>query len=164
MKIRVVVAREGEEAHIEYIEDTLKAMQEIVGGYIEGAVLSDDPGWILYVNEEGKINGKCLPNRNLSIFGLNDTVFGPILATGVGEEGETVSLPENIAHYIARILNIVGRQNPLTNNTDMLTKRSDDLPPDDFTETDVNENLNSNLSENSNENSNENETSKESEE
>lgn len=158
MKIRVVVAREGEEAHIEYIEDTLKAMQEIVGGYIEAAVSSDDPGWVLYVNEEGKINGKCLPNRNLSIFGLNDIVFGPILATGVGEEGETVSLPENIAHYIARILNIVGRQNPLTNNADMLTERSDDLPPDDFAEIDADANSNENI------NLNENEASKESEE
>lgn len=53
-------ARVGEPLHLEDIDNTLEAMQEFVGGYIETVTLED--GRVIVCNEEGVILG--LPNNH----------------------------------------------------------------------------------------------------
>ena len=61
------------------IENTLKAEQEAVGGYIE--VLPLDNEKLLICNEEGKLNG-MQGNRRIG----NDVIAGPFFI--VGEDGD----------------------------------------------------------------------------
>lgn len=71
-----LVPADGECREIE-IENTLKALQEVVGGYIETVTLYID--LVLIVNEEGRILG--LPeNEHL------DGVVGDALVLGVDED------------------------------------------------------------------------------
>ena len=58
--MKVVVCRVGAEPVVEEIEPGLKAMQAVVGGYIERVQL--DASIDLWCNEEGRIIG-LLPNR-----------------------------------------------------------------------------------------------------
>lgn len=51
--LRVLVKRVGREPTIEFIKDTLKAKQELVGGLIE--VVSYNDEILLICNEEGKL-------------------------------------------------------------------------------------------------------------
>lgn len=59
--IGLLIPANGECKRIE-IENTLKALQKVVGGYIETMTLSTDH--VLIVNEEGKIHGLS-PNKYL---------------------------------------------------------------------------------------------------
>lgn len=54
-RITIIAARVGEPLHLEDIDNTLEAMQEFVGGYIEAVTLSD--GKVIICNEEGKLLG-----------------------------------------------------------------------------------------------------------
>lgn len=101
-KVRAVIARPKEEAHIEYITPELSTLQKIVEGSIELAIMADE--WLMYVNDEGKINGRCFPNRSLDMFGLSDMAFGAILCLGSGESG-TESLSMTTAEALKMILN-----------------------------------------------------------
>ena len=58
-KIKVVICEPGKVARIAEIDNTLEAMQEIVGGYIETYPLDDLDEIVVICNEEGKI--KNLP-------------------------------------------------------------------------------------------------------
>ena len=79
-KIRILVKEPGKEAELREIPNTLKALQCIVGGYIETVTFAED--CTLIVNEEGKLQG--LP-PNFRIFG--DAIVGTALFAGVsGEE------------------------------------------------------------------------------
>ena len=71
----------GEEATI---PNTLKALQEAVGGYIETVTL--DNGLVLICNEEGNLLG--LPhNLKVGIPPFHHTIVGDIVVVGVdGEE------------------------------------------------------------------------------
>ena len=59
------------------IDNTLEAKQELVGGWIEQAFLTNDKSIILICNEEGKNNG-MKPNRDIG----HDIIFGPFLIVG----------------------------------------------------------------------------------
>ena len=62
-KIRIIVCRVDERAEVIEIEDSLKAMQEVVGGLIQEYMPFEDEV-ALIVNEEGKMTGLPL-NRGI---------------------------------------------------------------------------------------------------
>lgn len=88
-KIKVIVKPPRRIAHFEWIDNTLEALQKIVGGYIEVVTLA--PDLALICNEEGRIYGLPL---NCNICGV--TFVGTIIAVGVnGEEFEDVPISVN---------------------------------------------------------------------
>ena len=78
-KIKVVVQNPGELSRIVTVPNTLEALQELVGGYIE--VVGIGNGLLLVMNEEGKIRG--LPE---SVRCLYDTIVGPVFITADKDE------------------------------------------------------------------------------
>lgn len=97
-QIKVVVKEVGKTPEVRYIDNSIKAMQKIVGGYIQ--VVPHWPGSVskkvtMMCNEEGKLRG-LEPNFDIP----GDRIVGNILITRTDDEGETVSLTES---DIARI-------------------------------------------------------------
>ena len=79
-KISVILIEPGKYPKLIEIEDTLEAMQETVGGYIEEYMPFDDEVAII-CNEEGKLSG-MQGNRRLG----KDIIAGPFFI--VGEDGD----------------------------------------------------------------------------
>ena len=82
MGLKVIIKRPGEKVgHYEDIENSLEALQKIVGGYIETHRIRNDT--VMIMNEEGKLDG-LEPNVQI---GEIDTVCGPLILCGFkGEE------------------------------------------------------------------------------
>ena len=82
-RIKVIVKEPGEPVgHMTEIENTLEAMQKIVGGYIETVPVADGSDRIiLIVNEEGKY---MLLEENFwaQIRGHWDLIVGPVIVCG----------------------------------------------------------------------------------
>ena len=77
--LRAVYVEPNKPAYETEIENTLKALQRAVGGYIEAVSISD--GISLVCNEEGKLDN--LPgNRRIG----NDIIAGAFVIVGNGEE------------------------------------------------------------------------------
>lgn len=74
--MRVLRKDPGKKAEWVEIENTLEALQEAVGGYIEADTIFED--LVIVCNEEGRING--LP-YNCTLFGAQ--WFGTLLFCGV---------------------------------------------------------------------------------
>ena len=90
--IRVIVKRPGESATDELIPNTLKALQELVGGYIEVVRVFDDA--VVICNEEGRIMG--LPH-NCEICGYG--FVGTIVIAGTrGEDFADVPIRAQMAN------------------------------------------------------------------
>ena len=53
--MKIIVKNPGQNPHYEWTDNTLKALQNIVGGYIEVVTLA--PDLALICNEEGRIYG-----------------------------------------------------------------------------------------------------------
>lgn len=70
-----IIKHPGEPAKRIEIDNTLKALQKVVGGYIETVTLFEDV--TLICNEEGRLMG--LPD-NMEFFGIH--FVGPVLAVG----------------------------------------------------------------------------------
>lgn len=83
-KIRILVVKPNEEPHVLKVENTLKELQNIVGGLIEFIQLEHNVD--LICNEEGKI--RHLP---MNRFVQNDIICGTFFIAGE-HEGETISL------------------------------------------------------------------------
>lgn len=75
----------GAPAYIDTVENSLKAMQEIVGGHIETVTIALDV--VLICNEDGRLLN--LP-YNCTVLGVD--FYGPIFAAGYSGE-EFCSLP-----------------------------------------------------------------------
>lgn len=76
--MKVVIKRPGELFRVIDVPNELKALQDLVGGYIECVTLYDD---VIICNEEGRLLG--LPINELGSM----TFYGTILIAGVkGEE------------------------------------------------------------------------------
>lgn len=91
--MKVLVVEPGKPAEEREIEDGLKSMQEIVGGYIEAYYPFRDPV-VLICNEEGKLNG--LPyNRTVG----GDQIMGTFFLCGIGREDLTSIPDEYIQKY-----------------------------------------------------------------
>ena len=78
-KIKVVVKEPGEPAEERIIDNTLKAFQTAVGGFIEAVPFAE--GVTMIVNEEGKILG-LMPNLPFR----DDIICGTVVF--VGTDGE----------------------------------------------------------------------------
>lgn len=85
-KIRIIEKKPHEAARIRWIDNTLEAFQELVGGYIETVPLEGIPGALIVCNEEGKLLG-MEPNFQNS----GDTIAGPAAVVSTdGEEFATI--------------------------------------------------------------------------
>ena len=83
--MKVIIKEPGEPiGHFAEIDNTLEAMQEIVGGYIETITF---PGFVIVCNEEGKLRGL---RENFKL--ANDTVVGTVIVCGTGDD-EFTSAP-----------------------------------------------------------------------
>lgn len=72
MKIRIVMCPADRAPYVTHIEDSLKNMQQIVGGYIEAVTLTEDCA--LICNEEGLLLG--LPdNKSVCFHGIVGDAF-----------------------------------------------------------------------------------------
>ena len=102
--MKVIVVRPGYDPVVEKIEDTLEAMQTIVGGYIE-AVYPFEDYVALLCNEESKLNGmppnRCLFNDDGDVL---DIIFGTFFLCGAPADAEDfTSIPDDlIEKYIKK--------------------------------------------------------------
>lgn len=97
-QIRVVVKPVDGDWEIRTIPNTLKALQSIVGGYIECAQMTTD--YTLVCNEEGRINGMKFNQR---IF--NYQMFGDFLIARTKGE-DFVSMDQDEAEDVIRIFRV----------------------------------------------------------
>jgi hypothetical protein len=97
-ELQIVVVEPFEIPYKRTIPNTLEAMQEIVGGYIENVTIGRTKTGAsvgLTINEEGKLIG--LPfNRRIINF---DTLAGTFFITAYNLQGDNVSLSDEEADY-----------------------------------------------------------------
>ena len=96
--MKVIIKKVGKTPEVVDIENTLEAMQKVVGGYIE--LVPVRTGCVMICNEEGRIH-KLPYNFNLS----NNNIVGDVLFTG--QKGTdftdlTESDVEMILHFFSR--------------------------------------------------------------
>ena len=96
--MRVIFKEPGKEPRTMIIPNTLKMLQDLVGGYIETIRVSDRA--ILIMNEEGKLKGL---EPNFFFGAIGDIIVGPVIIVGDGGEDFT-DLPDDEAEEISRIL------------------------------------------------------------
>ena len=98
-QIEILVVEPGKKPYVKTIDNSLQAMQEVVGGYIE-PIYFDDAA--IVVNEEGKVN-KLPLNRSLYDESGErfDIIAGTFFVCGLGEEKFT-SLNEKQKEQYAR--------------------------------------------------------------
>lgn len=77
--MKIVIKEPYKQPYVKDIEDKLEAYQEIVGGYIEVILFTDNI--LIVCNEEGKLMG-LEPN----IYLRNDIIVGTIFFVGRREE------------------------------------------------------------------------------
>ena len=101
-KIKVIIKRPDEEiGHITWISDTLKNLQNIVGGPIEIVTIAKNAAIIC--NEEGRIRGL---EPNAKICGID--FVGDVIIVGVNGE-ELTSVPEDLTMKVYKEL-LLGRR------------------------------------------------------
>lgn len=88
---------------VPFVDDQLKILQTTVGGYVEAITLAGD--LVMWVNEEGKMNGLPFNQAATSIFMMHrggaDYIVGPVVFTGgVDDDGETLGLSEMQIHQL----------------------------------------------------------------
>ena len=94
-KIKVLVVEPMEKPYVKEMDNSLEAMQAIVGGFIETVYPFEDPV-VLVCNDEGKLDG--LPfNRALKDDDgeTYDIIQGNFFIAGLGEE-DFDSLPDDM--------------------------------------------------------------------
>ena len=94
-KIRVLIIEPSQEPREEMIENTLEAMQEIVGGYIEHVEWLQDNTVDLFVNEDGISEhlppNQALYNENGECYSI---LFGNMFVCGYDNNGNSISLTD----------------------------------------------------------------------
>ena len=89
-KLKGLLVAENKLPEVVEIPDTLKSLQELVGGYIEYCYMPEHEDIVLICNEEGKINGMG-PNRDIG----HDIIFGPFFVIGDNPDiGANISLTD----------------------------------------------------------------------
>ena len=91
--IQVIVKPPGELPEVRTIPNTLEALQEIVGGYIETVTVETD--LVAIVNEEGRLMG--LP-YNVHLCGV--PIVGPLIFAGVDGD-EFCDVPDGVPELIS---------------------------------------------------------------
>jgi hypothetical protein len=99
--IKVLVKEPNKIAVLKEIEDDLKSMQAIVGGYIEVVTINRDPKILLICNEEGKLKGL---KANFSIRG--DHVVGTVFFARGDDEGDILGLEDGDLEIIQELTGI----------------------------------------------------------
>ena len=103
--MRVLVVEQEHKPEVREIDDSLKAMQQIVGGYIQPIYPFDESDVALVCNDEGKIMNlsanRGLRDQDGQIY---DIVFGTFFLCGApGDSDHFTSLtPEQIKRYEER--------------------------------------------------------------
>ncbi len=109
-KIKCIVKRPDEQfGHVTWISDSLKNLQNTVGGYIETVTLDD--GVVLICNEEGKLRDMPynftlrIPPRVTMFEAINELFgqckfFGTVIACGT-EGDEFADIPIDIREWKA---------------------------------------------------------------
>lgn len=90
--MRVIVKDPERESEYREIDNTLEAMQEIVGGYIE--CISVDRDIVIVCNEEGKMRG--LP---INMPWCGDLLVGTIIVCGTDDDGEFTDVPLTLEEW-----------------------------------------------------------------
>lgn len=78
-KIKVIIKQPGRKPYSTAISNTLKNLQNTVGGYIETVTLAED--LVVICNEEGAINDMLY---NCTVCGIQ--FFGPTIFAGVKDD------------------------------------------------------------------------------
>lgn len=91
--IKVIVKLPGELPEVRTIPNTLEALQEIVGGYIETVTVATD--LVAIVNEEGRLME--LP-YNVHLCG--EPIVGPLIFAGVDGD-ELCDVPDGVPELIS---------------------------------------------------------------
>jgi len=99
-KIRAIIVEPSKEPAVCLIENSLKELQKIVGGYIEivGPEIINDKEIVIICNEEGKLLG-LPPNREIG----HDILYGTFLIAGI-DDGEIRSLEDEEIEHIKEYL------------------------------------------------------------
>lgn len=87
--MKVVIKKVGEQAQVTEIENTLEALQGIVGGYIEVVAVGGEV--LMICNEEGKLNGL---EYNFKLG--NDFIVGNVLFVQAKDEDFTDLSDSNV--------------------------------------------------------------------
>ena len=90
--MKVIVKEPNRRSEYREIDDTLEAMQEIVGGYIECVFLGEDT--VMVCNEEGKLMGMQM---NFPFRG--DSIVGTIFVCGTDDEGDFTDVPITLEEW-----------------------------------------------------------------
>lgn len=103
-EIQVVIVEPDKKPYKKVIPNSLDAMKEIVGGWIENVTIGATPTGArlgIVVNEEGKLIG--LPyNRRIIGRGGSDMLVGNFFITSYNLEGDNVSLTDEQAEQFIR--------------------------------------------------------------
>lgn len=94
-EIRVVIKEVNKAPRVETIENTLKALQTVCGGYIQMVPYIGDIS--IVCNEEGKIHGMP-PN----FMWRRDVIVGNTLFSACNDDGEQRSLTDFEADYVIK--------------------------------------------------------------
>ena len=101
-KMTVVLVEPNKEARIVKIDNTLKAMQKTVGGYIE-AVYPYDDNVAIVCNEEGKIAGLPLNRALKDADGkVYDVIAGTFFIAGLTEDNFGSLTEEQTDFFLAK--------------------------------------------------------------
>ena len=90
--MKVIVKEPGKTSEYREIDNTLEAMQEIVGGYIECVFL--EGGAVMVCNEEGKLMGMQM---NFPFRG--DIIVGTVFVCGTDDEGDFTDVPITLEEW-----------------------------------------------------------------
>ena len=89
-KLKGLLVAENKLPKVVEIPNTLKSLQELVGGFIEYCYMPEHEDVVLICNEEGKINGMG-PNRDIG----HDIIYGPFFVIGDNPDiGANISLTD----------------------------------------------------------------------
>ena len=81
-KIRIITKKPGEQPVLRWVDNTLEAFQDIVGGYIETVPMDGFSDVLIICNEEGKLQGL----QPCCVAG-GDIILGPVaVVRAAGEE------------------------------------------------------------------------------
>lgn len=99
-EMKVIRKIPGQEPELAQMDNTLEALQEAVGGYIEVVTMAKNA--CIICNEEGRLRG--LP---YNITFLGERFVGPVLVVGVsGEDFCDVPEPEFLMDQIRKTMNL----------------------------------------------------------
>ena len=98
--MRVVVKKPGKDPEVQWIDNSLEAMQKIVEGSIELVGVFQYP-ISLFCNEEGKLM-ELRPNIKIG----SDIIVGTLFVCSTDDEGDSISLTEQQAGMVINQLKL----------------------------------------------------------